>query len=82
MDFQPDSPPLAMETELATTSEDSGKVEGSQESIEDKKDEHVPSTSSQSSQKPLPDYSAAKTGNIHKPLYNTGHNNSFGYIMV
>ena len=73
MDFQPDSPPLfAMETEppstsQESTSEDAGKDDvfqepGSQEVGEGNKEEPQPSTSSQPSPKPLPDYSAAKTG--------------------
>ena len=62
MDYQPESPPLAMETDPVSTTEDAGKGEGSQqETAEGSKDEPEPSTSSQ---KPLPDYSAAKTGMI------------------
>ena len=58
MDFQPDSPPLAMETDTVSVSEDAEKSQGSQESTS-AREEPEPSTSSQ---KPLPDYSAAKTG--------------------
>ena len=59
MDFQPDSPPLAMETDTVVVSEVE-KPQGSEESTSGK-EEPEPSTSSQ---KPLPDYSAAKTGSL------------------
>ena len=59
MDFQPDSPPLAMETDTVVVGEVE-KPQGSEESTS-AKEEPEPSTSSQ---KPLPDYSAAKTGSL------------------
>ena len=73
MDFQPDSPPLAMEVEPPSTSQEpvaeaagkDGSSQGAGESQgvgEGQKEEPQPSTSSEPSPKPLPDYSAAKTG--------------------
>ena len=71
MDFQPDSPPLAMEIEPPPTSQEpaseaAGKDAGTQEAESqgagEGEEEPQPSTSSEPSPKPLPDYSAAKTG--------------------
>ena len=76
MDFQPDSPPLAMETDTVVVGEVE-KPQGSEESTS-AKEEPEPSTSSQ---KPLPDYSAAKTGRL-RTIYFLAHLNHIWYVAL